>query len=251
MTGSGSPVVRRRLGITLRELRVASGKSVKDVMLTRIASKAKMSRLETGKVAVRSADLLALCRFYGVDEPLIGALRALVPGTQQDDWWEAVPEVGPRPFSLYPGLEASAQRIRCFAPQRVPGLLQTEDYSRALFRADLRVERRRRCVDGVAVILGECALRTVVGSADVMAAQLDHLRASAADVRVLPFGAGPSVRDGTWTLLSFADPDDPPVVHVEGAGVARYLHKPRDRAAYDREWTRLLGRAVPVGEWSV
>ena len=74
-----------------------------------LGSKAKISRIETGKGPVRVADIRALCWLYGADNATTDALAALAPGTQQEDWWEA-PGAGVVPdwFSLYAGLEATA-----------------------------------------------------------------------------------------------------------------------------------------------
>src|SRR4051812_3471612 len=188
MAGGGSVVIRRQLGNKLRQLRLAAGKDVIDVTEAGLGSKAKMSRIETGKGPVRVADVRALCWLYGVDRPTTDALAALAPGTQQEDWWESLHVPGY--FGLYAGLESAASRIRCFEPDYVHGLLQTEDYARAVISADprlppgvveqrvrFRMERQQRSWDGVSVIMGEGALRLVVGSPGVMADQLDRLRA--------------------------------------------------------------------------
>src|SRR4051812_15779590 len=124
MAGGGSVVIRRQLGNKLRQLRLAAGKDVIDVTEAGLGSKAKMSRIETGKGPVRVADVRALCWLYGVDAATTDALAALAPGTQQEDWWESLGIV-PAYLGLYAGLEATASRIRCFEPQLVHGLLQT------------------------------------------------------------------------------------------------------------------------------
>lgn len=263
MAGGGSVVVRRQLGIKLRQLRLAAGKDVIDVTEAGLGSKAKMSRIETGKGPVRIADVRALCWLYGADAATTDALAALAPGTQQEDWWEADPGIVPGYLGLYAGLEATASRIRWFEPQFVHGLLQTEDYARAVISIDpqaspevveqrvrFRMKRQQRSMDGVTAIMGEGALRLVVGSTEIMADQLEHLRASRADVRVLPFSAGPTPRSSPWVMLAFDDADDPPVVYIEAGRITRYLEKPADWADYDAVWTILMDRAVPIGEWS-
>src|SRR3954471_174702 len=168
MTGGGSVVVRRQLGNKLRQLRLAAGKDVADVTEAGLGSKAKISRIETGKGPGRIADVRALCWLYGVDAPTTDALAALAPGTQQEDWWEADPGIVPGYLGLYAGLEATASHIRCFEPQFVHGLLQTEDYAHAVIttnpqlspegiqqRVRFRMERQQRSMEAVAVIMGE------------------------------------------------------------------------------------------------
>jgi hypothetical protein len=262
VAGGGSAVVRRQLGSKLRQLRLAAGKDVVDVTEAGLGSKAKMSRIETGKGSVRVADVRALCWLYGADAATTDALAALAPGTQQEDWWEPLGIV-PGYFSLYPALEASASRIRSFEPQLVHGLLQTEEYARAVISADpqlspevveqrvrFRMERQQRSMDGISIIMGETALRMVVGSTEVMAEQLDRLRRSRADVRILPFSSGPVPRSSFWAMFAFDAAEDPPVVYVEGARIARYLDKRADWAEYEAVWAILVERAVPIGDWS-
>jgi hypothetical protein len=272
MTGGGSVVVRRQLGAKLRHLRLKAGKDVADVTEAGLGSKAKMSRIETGKGAVRVADVRALCWLYGVDGPTTDALAAMAPGTQQDGWQEEYGYAVPEWFGLRAGLEATASRIRCFEPEFVHGLVQTRDYATAVFRADprlapdvveqrvrFRMERQVRLAESdpptsVLVVLGEGALRKVVGSPEVMAAQLDHLRSADAhplvEVRVLPFGAGAVPRRGSFDLLDFVDEDDPSVAYVELPFGARYFDRPSERADYEFVFDLVAAKTIPINDWS-
>jgi hypothetical protein len=248
----------------LRQCRLSAGKDVADVTEARLGSKAKMSRIETGKSPVRVADVMALCQFYGVDNTTTAALVAMAPGTQQDEWWEASPAIIPGRFSMYVELEAAASEIRCFEPQYVHGLLQTEDYARAVMASDPRVspdlleervrfrmKRQQRAMEAVTVIMGEGALALVVGSDEVMAAQADHLCSSPATIRVLPFRAGPMPGLRTWAMLAFDDEDDPNTVYIESGGGNRYLDSPRDWADHEFLWSIMAGRSIPIGDWLI
>jgi transcriptional regulator with XRE-family HTH domain len=272
MTAGGSVVVRRQLGAQLRRLRVRAGKSVADVTTAGLGSKAKISRIETGRGTVRFADVQALCWLYGADRATTDALTAMTPGTQQDGWQEgfgrgAVPES----FALRVGLDEVASRIRCFEPTYVHGLVQTEDYARAVFRADprlspdvveqrvrFRMERQRRLAardpaPAVLVVIEESTLLRVAGSPEVMVAQLDHLRSAVTapvEVRVLPLAAGLVPLYGTFALLDFPDSEDPSVAHVALPFGSRYLDRPADRDEYEFVWTILAARSVPIGDWS-
>ena len=273
MTGGGSVVVRRQLGARLRLLRLKAGKDVIDVTEAGLGSKAKISRIETGKGPVGVADIRALCWLYGVDGPTTDALAAMSPGTREDGWQEEYGRaVIPDWYGLYYGLEAIASRIRSFEPDFVHGLVQTREYATAVFRSDPRVapevveqrvkfrlERQRALAARdpavpVLVIVGEAALCTVTGSAEVMAAQLDHLRSPDAhrhvEVRVLPFAAGSVPRRGGFALLDFADPEDPPVAHVELPFGARYVEKPEDRAEYEYVFNFVAAKTIPISDWS-
>jgi transcriptional regulator with XRE-family HTH domain len=259
-SGGGSVVVRRQLGRKLHQLRLASGKKVTDVAEAGIASKAKMSRIEAGTTPVKMPDIRALCWLYGADTETTEALAALAPGTQQEDWW--APAL-PGWFGLYAGLESTAKRIRCFEPQFIHGLLQTEAYARAVFATDttqpaevidqrvrFRLERQRRSMDGATIVMGEAALRLVVESPTVMDEQLARVRESGGDIRVLPFSAGAYPRGWTFALLDFEDDEDPSVAYLEGPGAARYVDDEHERAEWELVWRAVLDKSVPIKEWT-
>jgi len=272
MSGGGSVVVRRQLGSKLRRLRLAAGKDVADVTEAGLGSKAKISRIETGKGPVKVADVRALCWLYGADSATTDALAALAPGTQQEGWWQDFGQaVVPDWFGLYAGLEATASQIRCVEPEFVHGLLQTPEYARAVIAADdqlsdqvvqrrvrFRMERQETVLSvdpgpSVTVVLGEAALSLVVGSPEVMAKQIEHLHDGDShpniDVRVLPFRAGAYPRRGSFALLDFDNDEDPSVAYVEGPGGARYYDRPDERAEYEHVWKILFGRSTPIEEW--
>jgi transcriptional regulator with XRE-family HTH domain len=275
MTGGGSLVVRRRLGARLRELRLAAGKDVDDVAEAGLASKAKLWRIENGRGPVKVADVLALCLLYGVDQVTRDALAALAPGTQQGGAYaeEYGTGVVPEWFGLYAGLEATASRIRTFDPDLVHGLMQTEEYARAVIagggqltsdlieqRVRFRLERQRRIfsADGptqITFIMGEAALVSVVGSVEVMTEQIEHLRVMErrrnVAVRVVPFTAGTYPRRGNFALLDFNDEDDPSVAYLDLPIGARYFDTPQDRARYEHAYQIVADLSVPLKEWKV
>ncbi len=115
---TGPTVVRRQLGRRLRRLRDAAGKTERDVQDYKLASRAKLWRIEAGKTPVKKADVRALCHFYGADEATTEALVTLSEGTDAEGWSETRPDW----FSLYLGLETSATEIRAFDPELFHGL---------------------------------------------------------------------------------------------------------------------------------
>jgi transcriptional regulator with XRE-family HTH domain len=262
MAAGGSLVVRRQLGAKLKALRTTAGKSLADVQEADVASKAKLSRIESGKSPVKLVDVWALCRLYGASPETTDALAALVPGTQQDDWWEAYGSaVVADWFGLYAGLEVAASRIRAFEPQLVHGLVQTEDYARAAISADsrlapevveqrvrFRMDRQRTQAD-LTIILSEGAMRLVAGSPEIMKAQIDHLRQVDATVLVLPFSAGAYPLRRGFALLDFADADDPSIAYIDGPPAAAYLDQPDDRAEYEFVWQVIEAKSIPIKEW--
>lgn len=263
MSGSGgSVVVRRHLGKRLRALRQRAGKSHADVSAAGLASRAKINRIENGRIPVKIADVRALCWLYSANEAATDALAALAPGTQEDVGWESASL--PVWFELFAGLEATASRIRAFDPDLVNGLLQTPDYAAAVIgvepglspevvgsRVRFRMERQKVGAD-VTVILGEGALLLAAGGPQVLTAQIEHLRSDAHPnirVRVVPFAAGAYPKRGNFSLFEFDDEEDPAVVYVEGAGAAKYLDKPSDWTDYETVWDILTQKSIPIGEW--
>lgn len=136
MPVTGQRVVRRALGRRLTRLRVASGRSRREVAEAKLGiSEPTLHRIETGKTPVTAANVRALCWLYGADQSVTDALAELAQGTSQQEWWDASPVI-PDWFKLYVGLEASASRILSYDGEVVPGELQTEQYARAVFGAE-------------------------------------------------------------------------------------------------------------------
>ena len=271
MTAGGSVVVRRQLGIKLRKLRLGAGKTFADVAVTGVASRAKLDRIEAGRVPVKLADVWALCRLYGADDATTDQLAQMAPGTQVDDWWEQYAEGVVREWiGLYVGLEAAASRIRWFDPELVPGLLQTPEYAALVIGADdprkspeavaqrvrFRMERQRTVRETeptptMTFIVTETALR--FGPSDVLEPQIDRLRALSSgphvDVLVLPFSARTYPRRGRFTLLDFDNEDDPSLVYVEVPKGARYFDRPADLEEYEYVFDLIARKSIPIKEW--
>jgi transcriptional regulator with XRE-family HTH domain len=131
---SGGPTVPRRLlGAQLRRLREERGITLEDAGEVIRASGSKMSRLETGRVGFKDRDIADLLTFYEVtDDQQRGALLELARNASAHGWWHDYSDVLPAWFEAYVGLEEAATSIRAYEIQFVPGLLQTEDYARAV-----------------------------------------------------------------------------------------------------------------------
>src|SRR4029453_11801662 len=97
------------------------------------ASEWKIHRLENGQVGFKERDIIDLLHLYEVTDPdevaafLLVAREANSPG-----WWQHYGDVLPRWFRTYVDLESAARLIRTYEGQFVPGLLQTDDYMRAV-----------------------------------------------------------------------------------------------------------------------
>jgi len=147
---NGSPTVRRRrLGLILRNLREKRGLTGEQVGAAVERSGSWVSRVETGRVGLRGRDLCDLLDLFGVkDIRLREELLALAREGKQRGWWSKYADSLSGPYATYIGFEAEATKLQVYETLTVHGLLQTEDYARALFRAALpsiggdAVERR-------------------------------------------------------------------------------------------------------------
>ncbi|WP_042396080.1 helix-turn-helix domain-containing protein [Streptacidiphilus carbonis] len=261
--GSGSMVRRILLGSQLRRLREAKGITREDAGYTIRASESKISRMELGRVSFKERDVTDLLSLYGVDdETERTALVTLVREANQAGWWHSFSDAMPNWFQTYVGLEEAAALIRTYQVQFIPGLLQTEDYARAIMllnrphmeqselerRINLRMRRQKLVADGdgprLWAVVDEAALRRPVGGPAVMKAQIQRL-IDAADmpnvvVQVMPFRfGGHAAESGAFTILRFPEQDLPDVVYLEQLTSALYLDKRDDVDQYIQVMERL------------
>src|SRR5260370_32695949 len=207
---TGPTVRRRRLGSELRKLRDANSLKLEEVAAELGVAPSTLSRIETGKAPTKSAYLNQMLEMYGVTDP--AQRQVLVDMAREGHrkgWWAAYDDVLPSGFDIFVGLEAETTGIRSYENSVVHGLLQTQDYARAVLRelqprqtaeqvdrqVDLRMARQRRLEEEPAldlwVIHDEAAIRPAVGGPVVMRGQLARLQEVAArpglTPQVLPF----------------------------------------------------------------
>lgn len=269
----GSLLARRQLGRRLRLLRKAAGRTLEGVELTGIGSISKLYRIESGQVPVRPGDVRELCLLYGAADDDLDRLLALAKASKAGGWQEDYGDILLPGFGLYVDLEATATTLQTYDSELIHGLLQTPEYTRAIVAAAPEVDRsqeprvlqarrvrQRAAFDRdpplrISQLLGEAALTRVIGSAETMAAQRDHLRElnrrEHLEVRVLPWAAGAhrALAGGAFTIMNYVEAADPDFVYVESLTVARYLEKPRELAAYRRLWDILTGQSVSLEEF--
>ncbi len=264
-----SPTVRRReLGALLRKLRTEKGLTVEQAAERLLFSMSKLSRMETGHGVATPRDIRDLCELYGVtDDAERERMTHLAREGKQQGWWQPYD----LPYSTYVGLEAEATSIRTFQPSVVPGLLQTEEYARAVHdaaepessiaqltpdvveqrvKARLRRQRILREINplGFWAVLDEAVLHRVVGSPRVMERQLGHIAELAAlrnvTVQVVSYSAGAHPAPGSmFNILEF-DAAVPDVVYVEGLVGWIYIERPEDVSRYNRVFARLSEMAL-------
>src|SRR4029450_1949288 len=128
------PTVRRMLvGAELRRLRTAKGLSREEAGAAVRASEGKIHRVEEGQGSFKEPDIVDLLRLYGVtDADEVAAFVVLAREANTPGWWQRYGDVLPQWFRTYVDLESAASLIRTYEGQLVPGLLQTDDYIRAV-----------------------------------------------------------------------------------------------------------------------
>jgi transcriptional regulator with XRE-family HTH domain len=131
----GSPTIRRReLGALLRTLRADHELTAEEVTTRLLFSPTKLSRIETGQSGASPRDIRDLCDIYQVTDPgERERLMALAREGKQRGWWQDYD----LPYATYVGLETEAVSIDAYQSGGVPGLLQTEEYARAMLRAEV------------------------------------------------------------------------------------------------------------------
>ena len=217
----GGPTVRRMLvGSRLRRLRMEAGLSREEAGARIRASEWKIHRLENGQVGFKERDVVDLLTLYGVKDPgEVAAIVGMALEANDTGWWHRYGDVLPQWFRAYVDLEQAATLIRTYEGQFIPGLLQTDDYMRAVMGGALaetpeeierRVELRR-------------ARQTVLERL-IEAARLPNVT-----LQVLRFAAGAHpAMVGAFSILRFADVDLPDVIYLEHLTGAVYLDKRDD-----------------------
>jgi transcriptional regulator with XRE-family HTH domain len=265
--GNSPTALRIVLGAQLRQLREAKGLTRAAAGYTIRASESKMSRLELGRVSFKDRDIRDLLMLYGVQDPdEREALLSLAKEANRPAWWQRYSDILPSWFQTYVGLEETATLIRTYEGHLVPGLLQTEDYARAVMFAGLpgepddeierwlrlRMDRQglltRSDPPRLWAVMDEAALRRPIGGPEVMRAQLEHLVAATklpnVTVQVVLFRTGAHAALGQpFVILRFDDPDLPDMVYLEQFTSGLWLDKPDEVDSYAQVMDRLAVQA--------
>jgi transcriptional regulator with XRE-family HTH domain len=258
-------VRRRRLAARLRELRENANLTIDEVGERLECSASKISRIETGHVGVTPRDVRDMLEVYGVEDGERETLVQLAREARKKGWWHAFNEAFTGAFV---GLEADASFLHCHQSLLVPGLLQTEAYTRAIIRAirpdigeadvELRVRarmsRQKLLIDDPNppeywAVLDEAAIQRMVGGPEVMREQLKRLLHVASlphvTLQVVPFSAGAHAgMEAPFLILGFPEQADPDVVYVEYSTSGVYLEQPADVHRYSMIFDHLRAAAL-------
>ncbi|MQA87485.1 MAG: helix-turn-helix domain-containing protein [Streptosporangiales bacterium] len=263
----GPTALRILLGAQLRRLREVQGITREAAGEEIRASHAKIGRLELGRVGFKERDVADLLTLYGVHDPQEReAFFSLAQQANAPGWWHKYNDILPSWFEIYVGLEEAASVIRTYEVQFIPGLLQTEDYARAVTllgypdappdeierRVHLRMRRQELVTSPRApslwAVVDEAVLRRPLGGRQVMRAQLRHLldvlEMPHVSLQMVPFRlGGHAAAGGQFTILRFPEPDLPDIVYLEQLTSALYLDKTEDTDHYKKVIDRLCVEA--------
>ncbi|MGI5197378.1 helix-turn-helix domain-containing protein [Streptomyces sp. CA-288835] len=219
------PTARQmRLGAELRKLREAAGLKGREAAAALGTDSARLSQIESGIVGMSENTVRRLAANYAcTDQELVEALAAMATDRTRG-WWEEYRGLLPTPFLDIAEVEHHATYRYDVEFLHVPGLLQTEDYARAVFSyrvpelpdTDLELRVRHRMQRKVVIespaaipyeaVIHEAALRIRVGDRAAARAQLasvlefsemDHVT-----VRVIPFDLDGFA--GAWSAMTYA-----------------------------------------------
>ena len=276
-TATGSTVPRRQLGRYLRDMRNRgtadrSGPPPETLEW----SEAKIWRIETGQVAMRSLDVEAMCKVYGAPADVTES---------PDRTWPRRPSqrAGGRPTAMWSPTTSTctwvwkeaAGTLSWYESELVPGLLQTENYARTLIMAGnptMRGSRDRTARSGssrpasaahqghgdrptVDVVLNESGPaprgRWSRGHGCQLQRLVDVDQLPNVSVRVVPFSAGLHYGQvsGPFVILQFplngdGRESEPPTVYAEGLTGALYLDRPHEIERYSRTFTNIEDSAL-------
>ncbi|MEU7583355.1 helix-turn-helix transcriptional regulator [Streptomyces sp. NPDC041068] len=254
---------REALGKRLREVRKASGLTGRALAAKAGWHESKSSRLENGKTPPSDEDIRTwtrICHAQHETADLIATARG-IDGMYVE--WRRVESAGLRRVqeSVLP-LFLRTRWFRFYQSQVIPGLLQTEHYTRAMLStvvalrevpADIddavtaRISRQHILHAGgrrFAFLIEEWVLRSVIGSSETMENQLVHLigltATPAVSLGVIPMGVA---RGNAWPAESFAIYDEKQV-SAELVSACLTVTQPREIADYAKSFTELAGIAV-------
>ncbi len=273
--GSGPTVRRMLIGHELRQLREARAISREDAGNKIRASASKISRMELGRVGFKLRDIEDLLKMYGVsDRRRIKEILEVARESNKPGWWKEYGESLHKWFIRYVGFEEAADHIRIYESQFVPGLLQTEEYARAVIsggvetdevteqRVDARLRRQRRLRTDTSmrmwVILDEAAVRRPIGGPEagreIMRGQLEWLIQLSKEydnitLQIVPFAVGAHAAEaGSFTLLRYSEFELADMVYLEQLTDGEIIDRRPVVEAYTKAMTRLSVAAATPDE---
>lgn len=236
--------LKRLVSRRLRELRSKTGRTQEDVAAAMDWSTSKVIRIENSTVGISTSDLKALMLEYGVENGEAAKLIDAAKASRQEPWYVRYGEAVDPALRLLLAYESVAVAMNQFQSDVLPGLLQTEDYARAVLTLALRpelvepavearMERQRRLFGHepwpkLHLVIAEHLLMYRIGGPEVTRGQLEHLVTAASrpevSLSVVPVDtAGHPALGKSFTLLTLEDDADVDSVVYEESRGEEYL----------------------------
>lgn len=249
----------RVFGATLRHYRTRAGMSQEQLGGRLYCSDDLIGKIENGQRApteqfTAACEAIAELRTDGALTELRELLKDYLKERAFPSW-----------FHDWPGNEADAKILRWYELVAVPGLLQTEDYARAMLRTQVmasddetdervaaRMDRQvilaRDKPPMLWVLLDEGVLRRPVGGNGVMGEQIRHLIESAGRpnivIQIIPAGVGAHQgMSGNFIIAEFDD--SRPVAYQDTAARGQIIEDADDIGAISLLWDTLKSEALP------
>ncbi|QIZ38415.1 helix-turn-helix domain-containing protein [Saccharopolyspora sp. ASAGF58] len=268
---ASSTVRALELGMRLRERREQLGLTAAAVGKQTGIGGNNMSSIEIAKRKLTATKLDELARVYELSADEHAELEELRAQAGQRGWWDDYARMYSEDFLRFLGLEAGASATREYAPETIPGPLQTADYARAMIRGgspyikpvdvgprvESRLARQTRLQGPdpftCTVVIGQTALRQEVGSREIMANQLARLAKLAEDshdhlrIHVMPYTAGAHpVIGGGLVLLAFDSRWLPDMVWQESVTTGSLIDKPHVVRELSASFDEAVDRALDL-----
>ncbi|MFF4698875.1 Scr1 family TA system antitoxin-like transcriptional regulator [Streptomyces chattanoogensis] len=260
---------QRRLGAELRKMREHVGLSLTEAAAIHRTDRTTVSNIESGRFGVSTDRVRVWAANYTCpDADYVDALAEMARErrTSTTEWWDEYRDVVVAGLLDLAEMEHHAVALQAVQITHMPGLLQHEDYARALFAEAMppltpdgldrmvafRVARSRvldrsqppECT----FIIHEAALRMRFGSKQTSKRQLDHLLKQSereqVTVRVLPFAAGGFPHAGSSTLYVRGPVAQLDTVQIDIPTGAVFLHAESHLANYRAMVDRTGQRAL-------
>lgn len=252
-------VPRRQVARILTRLHRESGLYIKDVAEQINLHHTTVSKMLKGEPCkLKPIYIDKMCDVYRASARTRADLKSLAAEAETArDWWYSFNDVvSPDKLDVYINLESVATTLTMYQSARIPGLLQTEEYARALLRTSpdlapeeierhIQVRMRRQAILAESktilnTILDESVVRRSLGNPGLIQRHVRRIVELSAlpniTIRLVPFDAGVyrGTEVGPFVILDFEDHVkrnlEPPVVYVEtGAGSGNLFLQKRDQ----------------------
>lgn len=212
MAGRAAPTARRtRLGAELRKLRERAGMTTTQAADLLGTSPGQLSNIEVARFGVSADRVRVAAHTYSCADPALVEALVSMTAERKRGWWEEYREILPPKLLDLAEIEHHGTSLHAAHSIHIPGLLQTVDHAREIYRQSVpelpppeiehrvsyRIKRQavlhRPNPSPYRAVIHEAALRMRFGGAEVAKGQLHHLLQMSelphVSIRVIPFDA--------------------------------------------------------------